>query len=379
MAIGGIITIVSGLWTVVSAVVTAIAPLFWPILAVVAALGLAFALVRQENETFMETVTRVWGATKAWILDVWENAIKPLWQGIQEGFIPAIESIGIMWNHIIVQIKAAWAELTESFSTSSTGMIIDWQKVGRYIGIVFSTIIKVGLFAVESLVRAFKVLTMPIKAILQTVHNIAAAFGTMAGGNVLEGFKRLGLAILDFVLLPIRTIIKGIIELANLTGAINWLPKGVAAGMKDFAEKGTTDAFFPKLKTAGAESKGKGKVKLKSAEEKGKYGAMGTDQELAMEYGIGTGADMADAQAAQAIIDTEAFKSAQSKSQHEELKAAMDKMGNKKTEVEINNKMCVNGEDLNIASAKHKATVKERSGGMPQWQYGPMHDHGVEV
>jgi TP901 family phage tail tape measure protein len=361
MLIGGLITIIGGVATILAAV-------FWPVVVAIGAISLAIALLKNENETFFEGASRLWSELKGWINDVWDNAISPFIDGIVSAWTPAIEELGKVWNGVLTQIKEVFTELGETSTETNGSIIEDWEATGQGLVAFLAVIAEAAAFVTEAVARSFQIMIFPLRIIPQLTSNVSKAFSDMASGKVLSGLARIGLAIVDLVLSPVRWVLKAIIELAELVGAADLIPKG----MKDFTEKGLTGVFFP-------EEEKKKKPKIRKPKDLGKFGDMATDAELALEYGIGTEAEVQSARTAQEIMNQKAADRTEKKLQDQELKDAMEAMGKRGLNATINNRMCVNGEDLDVATAQHKTSIKERSGGMPQWQYGPMKDHGVEV
>jgi len=179
---------------------TVLAAAFWPVVLVLGAIGLAYSFLRKENETLLETATRVFGGIKAWVVDVYQNAVLPFIEGIRSFWVPVIEDLGRSWNFVITSIKTLFSELFESFSSVAGGISVNWKMVGQIFMAVFSSILKIAMFVIEGLVRGFKILMFPIRIVLQAVKNIATGFAALFSGNILEGFKRMGLGLLDFVL-----------------------------------------------------------------------------------------------------------------------------------------------------------------------------------
>jgi len=340
--IGGIVSLFAGAGTVLAAA-------FWPVVLVLGAIGLAYSFLRKENETLLETATRVFGGIKAWVVDVYQNAVLPFIEGIRSFWVPVIEDLGRSWNFVITSIKTLFSELFESFSSVAGGISVNWKMVGQIFMAVFSSILKIAMFVIEGLVRGFKILMFPIRIVLQAVKNIATGFAAMFSGNILEGFKRMGLGLLDFVLSPLRWILKGVGELAEFLGF------GQAAkDLATFVEKGSTAIHFPEPTEAGV------KVAPKKPTAPGAAGTTAAKK-----------------------ATSDVAKKAKEGMSKDDLKNAV-KDGVKEgqedgpcVEANVNTAVSIDGEAVAKATGKSQARVKERSGGkVTPWQYRQILENG---
>jgi TP901 family phage tail tape measure protein len=133
--VGGLITVFTGLAISLSAV-------FWPVIVAAAGVLLAWQLLRKENESFLQTSARVWTSIKMFMVDVWENGLKPLWMGFKEGFIPVVKELGQIWVRVVGAIKEVFSDLFEFLFGGLKGVSVDWKEVGRVIGVVIGFIAK---------------------------------------------------------------------------------------------------------------------------------------------------------------------------------------------------------------------------------------------
>jgi TP901 family phage tail tape measure protein len=326
--IGGVFAAISGVATILSAV-------FWPVVVVIGAVLLAYQFLKQENESLLETATRVWGNIKTWILDVWQNAIKPLWDGIQQGFTPAIEELGRIWNDIISFVKIAFGDLFNDISNRLDGVSIDWQYVGTVIGAIIgaiattiSTLIKFAIPLIGTLSSFFRsafgkiwdTVSWVFGGIWSFISKIVVGFQEMFDGKILKGIGRIGAALLDGILYPLRSIIKGAMQLADAIGID--LPEG----LKTFANEGVSGLFF------GEEKKEQPKIKSPKNTANVKK-----------------------------ISETsEKITSMKAKQMSPELKANVT-VEDKKT-LNIQSNLSVDGRNLNIASGEHTQEINDRAG-----------------
>lgn len=355
VALGAIKFVVSGIISVISGMGTVLSAVFWPVLIAVGAVLLAYQLLKKENESFMETATRVWGDVKTWILDVWENAIKPLWQGIKEGFTPAINDLGEVWNGIITNIKLVLGDLYTFMFGGLSETEINWKEVGRVIGAIIGALATaIGLFiqyaipAIASIAiaigtifgKVWDTVSWIVGSITIAVANVVLAIEGMFSGNILSGLARLGTTMLDMVLFPIRSIVKGAIELAKVVGIE--LPKG----LQTFAEEGVTGLVFGAVGRGPAEAP----PKIKKAKNVAAVEKLGETSEK-----------MTAAKAKQASPEVNANVTVEDKKV-----------------LNIENKLSVSGEDLNIASGKHRQEINDRAGfKTTPYQRRAMMEHGA--
>jgi len=355
LGLGAVKFVIGGIVSVISGVATILSTIFWPVLIAIGAIFLAYQLLKNENESLIDTATRVWGNIKTWILDVWENAIKPLWQGIKEGFAPAIEALGEIWNNIVTNIKLVLGDLFNFIFGGLSETEISWKEVGRVVGAIIGAIATaIGKFVeyaipiIASIAitigtvigRIWDSVTWMIESIAIAVSNVVMAIEDMFGGNILSGLARLGTALLDMVLFPIRSIIKGAIELAKVIGIE--LPKG----LQTFAEEGVTGLVFGAVGRGPAEQPPKIKKakNLQAVEQLGKT--------------------------------SEKLTTTKAKQASPEVVANVT-VEDKKT-LNIENKLSVSGEDLNIASGKHRQEISDRAGfKTTPYQRRVMLEHGA--
>jgi TP901 family phage tail tape measure protein len=324
-----VVPAISGLASIISGA-------FWPVLIIAGAVLLAWQMLKQENESFLETVIRVWGSVKTWILGVYNDAILPLIAGIRDVLGPVIQELAVIWNETVQFIKFAIADVTAAFSDGTDQTATDWREVGRTIGAVIGAVMVAVLKVVNFLIPLIatllppliKFVIMPFQMIWRMIKNVVGAFEDMFSGNILRGFLKLGTAILDFVLAPIRQIMAAAIKLAET------LKIPIPAGVKTFAEEGVSGLVFPeeKKKTPG--------VKV-------------------VESGLKGVQDAGDISAAKQITALERnAKVQQAKPPKIDFKADLTD----KRQLNVNNCLNVDGREVAYASGRHKQELSERGG-----------------
>lgn len=328
-----LIPAISGLAGIVSAV-------FWPVLVVLGLVGLAFALLRKENETFFQTAMRIWGAIKDAALYVWNSVLVPIGQGMAGLFGPALETIGESFSFLVETVKFLFSTLWEETFGGMSGMAVNWKAVGEVIVMVLTvaiaTVIEIlgGIImlltgAVKIIAVVFRwlwdVISSPFIALYDLVMNVVAAIKMMFNGSVIDGFARLGVAIADFMLSPLMFMLRQIIKIAD---AIPGAGKLVPQALRDFSEGGLTSIVFPK-KPGGAPV---------------------VDEKAAANT------------AAKTAADAVGLKAAEKKAQAEKpaIEATV-KVEDKRT-TEVNTNLNLDGETVARSSSKHKQEISDRAG-----------------
>lgn len=358
-AIGGLISVISGVATVISAA-------FWPITIVVGAVLLAYSMLKRENESFLDTAKRVWGDIKIWALDVWHNVLIPIYNGLKDVLGPAMEELGKVWSEVIIQVKLVFADLYAFLFGEMDNVKVDWRQAGQVIGAVIATIaeviltfVKYAIPIIASIAKAlytvfsavWKVISTIIVNITELVAKFAAGFREVFEGNLITGIKRIGMAVLDFVLTPLQLVTKAIVAAADAIPGIDapdWL--------KTFAREGATGLVI------GGTRGEQGRPTYNTREE------MFAD--LRRQTGRGPKPPEMKAAASDVIgFDTAKIASeAASMASATKAKAAqpgetkVDLTLEDKREIDIKNEMCVDGEAMATATARHKQEIQDRAG-----------------
>lgn len=238
---------VSGLITAISGVASVISGAFLPILIIGGLVVGVFAAVRRENETFMQTAQRVWSNVKAWVIDVWQNVLKPMWAGIKEAATIVLPQLEAVWKDSMGIIKAALIDLFRAFGIEMDGNKTDWKEIGKIavfvLGAIIEAVIKVGTHLVVMIVTAIKLIKawaiaiadsviLPFNMVWSVVREIGGSLAMIFGGDMIAGFKRLGTALLNFVLEPLRFILRQAIRIADAVSV------DIPDSVRNFANQG---------------------------------------------------------------------------------------------------------------------------------------------
>ena len=220
-----IIPAVSGFITVLQGVVGI---LTGPVGIAIGAVLLLILALKRENESFGEAALRIWNNVKTAVLDVWNNAILPMWEGIKQGLVPALIPLQEAWTAILFEVKQVWLDIVDLFGTGTDGMQTDWLEVGRTIGVVVGMIAVTVLEVVKFVIHAWRLVIGILKEVVE-------GFKMIFSGEVLKGLMKLGEALFDYIMMPIRNIVSAMIKLADsIPGGEKFVPDALRA----FAEKG---------------------------------------------------------------------------------------------------------------------------------------------
>lgn len=393
--IGGVISVLIGLGSILVSI-------FLPALVIVGAVIMAWQLLKKENESFSQTAKRVWGDLKIWIMDVWENVLKPFWKGIKTTFIPIVESLGDTWNSIVTNIKMVFSDLFEFLFGEFDRNKVDWVEVGRIAGAVIGAIAETIMTFVEyaipiiaSIVIAiwtvvktvWKLITWFITQIAEGFAKLASGFEDILGGNFLRGLAKIGSAILDFMLKPLRLLIEGVVALGDL------LDIDVPPWVRTFAKEGSFGLLFDVpaeekvFKTRKDQMAALGitqEKKVVDSEKEKRKNVFKLERPVMPSVEKEKAARLAKENA-----DMQAKKEAKTKEKEDDtIEKGMEKVGEAvskaigdqctKVEAKIENKMEVAGEDINLASSRHKVELQERAGfKSTPWQRRAMLEHGA--
>jgi TP901 family phage tail tape measure protein len=230
----------------IGAIISGLAGLFWPIIIVVGAAILAFTLFRNEGESIGETFTRIWQLIKDGAIDFWENGVKPIYQGIKDALIPAIQEIEPVFSDTVEQVKTLISAIAALFSENGNETKMTWREVGQVIGATIGAVLM-------TIVRVVRGVTMLMRAIVRVIDDISTAITTLIegiqnnfneminsvkilfgelwesmkmiwSGNAINGLKRLADAILEFMLEPIKVVGRAFITLFDAIGAGETVP-----------------------------------------------------------------------------------------------------------------------------------------------------------
>lgn len=331
-----LIPAVTGLGAIFSAV-------FSPVGLIIGGIALALFLLKGENESLLDVVSRVWSKIKEWALAVYEQGIKPFISGLASVYEVVGPQIQAVFGSVFSQLRDTIVQIWGLFSEFFTDTGGDAQTWGMLVGSVIGGTI---LVALEKFKMVLEVIEHGVKAVRDTLRDFAS-------GNVLSGLARLGTALLDMVLEPFRSILQTAISIADSV----MVP--VPDAIRDFA--------------FGGIGLTKAKERL-AAEDEDEIGArpMSAPSYQYIPEITKTAADLEREK-------QEAMMAGLSPEMQEALEGALDSHEKKKKpcETTLNHSTSLDGREVARNQAKYKSEMDERAGYKnPPYQRGLMSTHG---
>lgn len=230
-----VIPVISGIAAVASAA-------FLPALLAVAALSIAFGILKKDGESVGDFMSRMWDSVKSAALDVWENGIKPLWEGIKEGWATVWPMLQVVASQVLDSIMglvdslcALWEGLTGDVVAGET----DWKSFGetavKWLGDVATSIMRVVGFVVDLAASLISILTPVIVAVVDMLKSV----WTNALSPLWEGIKQgweqvwptlkvVALEVLDAIMVLAQTLVDLWYDLTGAVGesSFSWQEAG---------------------------------------------------------------------------------------------------------------------------------------------------------
>jgi TP901 family phage tail tape measure protein len=356
----GIVPLVTGLWEVIVAVGGAFSG---PLLAAVGAVALAFMLFREDGEGVFDTLARGWRYVTNAAMALWDEALGPIWDGIVAELLPAFQEVGIVWDAVVAMLRAAVGDIVSAFSEGGSDITVNWSTVGHTIGqiILFAATIIAG--AILMIVGIFRVLAAVLGFVIEIVitlgqafiNNIAQTFLTgweilnmvidgfqqLFSGDIQGGLMTIGEAILRFMVMPLQAVIRQIIGVADALGAADLVPDSV----REFSRAvGSEQAIFGNA---------------------GGTGLMDSIGMRVMEGEINAGRPTASAAEQEMetlgrrVGDTAAARAQRDRATPE---VAVDVQVEDAREIQVDNRVCMDGAEVARATARHQEEIGERAG-----------------
>lgn len=359
---------ISAISTVVSGVATLLSGAWLPILIIGAGLTLLFLNLRKQNESFGETVRRVWGELKTKALDVWFNAILPFWEGIKLAST-------VLWPQLkrtalssFTLIKIAVVDLFNTFGIQIGEGETNWLQMGLlFLKIIVRVIIWVlrlaaffvimGVTAIKVIKALFEIIVdfmfAPFLMVFNVFQDLRMAFNQILAGDIISGVKRLGQAFLDFLLAPLRLIITTMVKLADAIGL------DVPDAVREFATK----TFTGRQATLTDTSKPRVGPKVARKAPGFKTPAQLKAEAIASQKEKSKAAEIEAASASiEAALNSVMEKfSGEGSPQADKLKEIAD-AAKKSPCIETNVSLAVDGGEIARGQARHEAELKDRAG-----------------
>jgi TP901 family phage tail tape measure protein len=359
VALGSLVVVIATVGgTVVSAIGGVISAVFWPLVVAIGVAYVAFMMIKREGESTGETLIRIWNAVKAGVMDLWNSALKPLYDGFVSVIIPVFQALAPIWREVVTEIKNEIALMAATFMSLFGETEVNWRQVGRVfayvvggMAMIIMVFIRGATVVIGGLMRFCQRLAVGIvnnivqifRGIWNMVMRLVGAISALWSGNIADGLAHLGNLLLDLVLEPIKMILRGFITLVDTFGGTSLISESArewtrAVQQPVRAESGPTrtgnvvfDSLMgdAELPTAPATAAGPSRAQR----DRDRLGREVAAQAAAAEGRRGAPAPV------QANVTVE-----------------------DQQEVNVNNEVCVDGRNLSVASQRHRTEIGERSG-----------------
>jgi TP901 family phage tail tape measure protein len=306
--------------------------------------------------------------------DSFASDVKAVWASVSETFNTVVAEIKADFNEIIIAIFGSNEQASEA-----------WRTTGKVIGAAILAILDAIVTIVGGIVRIIiNVVGTVVSVVKNIVVGIKSAFSNLFAGIVqiiegdfLGGIKRIGTAIFNALTLPIRAALGGLLKLIR---KIPYVEEGLKANGVDINS-------IQKWLDEG--------ISYEGTNEKGKLGFG--------HAGNVTTAGISIAESAKGSVRVTTEKHAKDYRESDiirDKKSLVDAIGDAKTRqqqkaletpqfdatvnlednrtLDIKNSMCVDGENMDVATSRHKREIQDRAGyKSTPWQRRSMAEHGV--
>lgn len=332
---------------------------------------------------------------------IWDQT----WSEIKGAFYEVVETFSQLWD-----------ELASDFGAGTSGMSMSWREFGSGVATVIGEIAKFYVKWIGGVVKGFlwlvdvlaPIIITPFTTLWNSAKGVIDGVLLLFQGSFYQGVSKIFTAIQDVMLIPIRMLLKGILGLVDaLPDVVKFaIPGGKKTfeALEKFAKYGLAGPpqKVPKVVqtvTKGAEEAGQLIQFPKKGRRRRPQLAELTEQQRTA--AIGAGAEVSDLGRVQKIMGMgvkNAGKAAQVEQMLSEQRLALtkknvmaardalnqqtqarrkerqrqEKLADKKLEAKvqlkderkttIKNRMCVEGQDVATATAKHNQSIFERSG-----------------
>jgi len=349
---------------------------------------------KKENETWMQAASRAWKELKAWVLDVWNNAIKPFWQGMKDAFGPILSELRTTWNDTMNVIRTAMDDMGLQFSWLSNKGQTDWREIGRTVVNVIGSIVTGVAKMVGTIVQFFawmatvveKYIKRPFMRAWDGIVRFKNSVVELFTVDFIQGLKGIGAQIVDTLMKPFRHVfiaLEGLFKKAGME---------VPAFFKFFTESAKRVDLAERLEKAGIYAT-PGNAKQKAAEV-ARAAAAARLQEEAKFEAIRARAQKKKRQAAtiprrrRLESGTQMYVDKARELAALEAKAKGSKASKSKVEADIKTKLegCIkndiklnmDGRDTAVATERHRKEISERAGfKATPWARQMAMDHAV--
>lgn len=411
-----------------------------PVLLALGALTGAFMLFRNEGESVGQTFIRLWDTVRTGALTVYNGAILPFVEGFRSAFLPMLERIQTTWDSVwsavgetFLETKNVLLGIFDELITEIFGDVGDVSEtintLGKFVGETMATMTEgliAGLgFVISTAAKMLQylvpILIAPFRTFWKFGKSVFEAVTDMMRGNFLQGAKKMAVALADVLSSPFRRLMLTVLQLvkalpSNVVDKV--IGKGKIAALEEFAKYGfagkPADQKKPKAEAKAvasilempdpAAAKAKAKVKTKgladviNIEDRRPKARAANEAILKAVEKLGAKASTlkirkelirGGVEGTQANVDRAKAILQQRGAMKREDRIALKKAGEQKKinanvtvddkrTIDIKNQMCVDGQGLSVASARHKQDIANRTGAKSQpWQRRMAIESGV--
>ena len=359
VGLGSIVLLIASVGSgVIEGVAAILGVVFVPLIAAIGVLVGLFMAIRREGETTGQTLSRIWAVIRVAALRVWTNGIQPFIEGFRQGVIPVIEELSVVWDEVVAVFRETINELAAQFEQFGGDTEVNWQEVGRtaaqVLGAIATAVLRLVQFMIPiwGAVMGFYMRYLrgfynsfyeSISGAIGIVRNLVRAFQQLWSGDITGGLRTLGQAILDFLLEPIKAVVRGIVSLVDALGGEGLIDQRI----RDWARAAT-----PIVRGRGAPSGGQSDLwdALFGSGAVPEEPARPAEPTRARRERDRLGRNVANRAAAAAR------RRGATGSVNAEIEL------NDERTVDVNNEVCVDGQQLAVASQRHRTEIGERSG-----------------
>jgi len=332
---------------------------------------------------FANTVIPIWGAVMGFLIRYVGGTVTNI-QNMFHRFVSTSQAVGSAMAQIWLAVSH-WFKTTfgDTISTvvgyfnlfrDMVTMVVDvvgnwiemaFKRVQSVVASVVSTIMEywnAGMGYVQMFTsNVMSAILYYFNPVLEFIGRIREAMTSLWNSSVISGLRTIGQAILDLLLEPIKAVIRGVVNLVDALGGDNMIDQRI----RSWAEAAT-----PAIRTPGAGG------------------------------GRGPNSDLTDALFGNGQVQTRHAQAARPSAARQEQQrlgrqvaeraAAARRRGNapgnvtadvtldQNQQIDVNNEVCVDGRNLNVASQRHQTEIGERSGfRTTPWQRRQRAEHGA--
>jgi TP901 family phage tail tape measure protein len=302
------------------------------------------------------------------------------WDGVKTSFLNLWEVIKTSFGDMYTDVAELANAIFGMFDVATDAVGTDFSDLFSFVGGLITDL--VGIIA-EALALVIPVVTgvfgSMLNIITTVVNGVKSVFSDAFGGimQILEGdfvsgIKRIGIAILNAITLPIRSAISGLIELIQKIPGADELAFGLGIDL-DSIQKWVADGITSNEMAAKISAKPAG-----NDEYKGKKLVQSDGGQKPPMIPVGEDKKAEISALDKVVTDIGDIKARDKARAAEKPKLEANINLEDKRTLDIKNQMCIDGEAVSVGTARHKQELQDRSGfKTTPWQRRVMLEHGT--